>query len=92
MLEKLNLYIMIAYLIHLIFLIYTIMLIVRVIGSWFPSFMKSKIMQYITHYTDPYLNIFRKIIPPIGGVLDLSPMLGFFVLQLLETFLLRLFR
>jgi YggT family protein len=30
---------------------------------------------------DPYLNIFRGIIPPIGGTLDLSPILAFLVLN-----------
>jgi hypothetical protein len=30
---------------------------------------------------DPYLNLFRGIIPPIGGTLDLSPILAFVVLN-----------
>ena len=30
---------------------------------------------------DPYLNLFRGIIPPIGGTLDLSPILAFVVLD-----------
>lgn len=30
---------------------------------------------------DPYLNIFRGIIPPLGGSLDLSPILAFLVLN-----------
>ena len=30
---------------------------------------------------DPYLNLFRGIIPPIGGTLDLSPILAFIVLD-----------
>ena len=30
---------------------------------------------------DPYLNLFRGIIPPIGGTLDLSPVLAFIVLD-----------
>jgi YggT family protein len=34
--------------------------------------------------TDPFLNIFRGIIPPIGGALDISPILAFFGLQLLQ--------
>ena len=31
---------------------------------------------------DPYLNLFRGIIPPIGGTLDLSPILAFFALNI----------
>jgi YggT family protein len=30
---------------------------------------------------DPYLNLFRGIIPPLGGTLDLSPILAFIVLD-----------
>ena len=36
-------------------------------------------LDFITETTDPYLNFFRRFIPPIGGggfALDLSPMLG----------------
>lgn len=36
--------------------------------------------------TDPFLQVFRGIIPPLGGI-DLSPMLGFFLLNFLRGFL-----
>lgn len=64
------------------------MIIIRIFGSWFPNFQQSKFMHFIAHYTDPYLNIFRRFIPPIGGVLDLSPLIGFFVLQLAQKLIL----
>lgn len=67
-----------------IFWIYTMLLLARIIGSWFPNFSRHKIMRFVAFYTDPYLNLFRKIIPPIGGMLDLSPLIAFFALQLLE--------
>ena len=31
--------------------------------------------------TDPYLNIFRSVIPPLGGI-DLSPIVAIFLLQI----------
>jgi YggT family protein len=70
--------------IHWAFMFYTIFLMARIIGSWFPAFANHKIMHFVGFYTDPYLNLFRRFIPPIGGMLDLSPLLGFFALQLLE--------
>ena len=70
--------------IHLTFLTYTFLLFIRVVGSWFPAIAYSKFMRFVAFYTDPYLKLFRRIVPPIGGVLDLSPMLGFFGLQFLE--------
>lgn len=77
-----------AYIIETLFTAYTLLIFVRLVGSWFPRFSGHTFMRFVAHYTDPYLNIFRRIIPPIGGVLDLSPMLAFFALQLLERFIL----
>lgn len=81
-----------AYSIHLAFTTYTLLLFVRVVGSWFPSFARHSFMQFIMRITDPYLALFRRFIPPIGGVLDLSPLLGFFLLQLAEQFIFFLLR
>jgi len=75
-----------------LFLVYTILLFVRIVGSWFPSFAHSSLMRFVAFYTDPYLNLFRRFIPPIGGMLDLSPLLGFFALQMVEKLLLYLVR
>ena len=72
---------------RLIFTVYSIMIAVRVFGSWFPRLQRSAFMYFIAHYTDPYLNIFRRLIPPIGGTLDLSPLIGFFLLQLVQKLL-----
>lgn len=83
---------MIAYTIHLVFLSYTILLFIRVVGSWIPPLANHAFMRFVIHYTEPYLGLFRRIIPPIGGTLDLSPLIGFFVLQMLEQFILSLMR
>ena len=47
-------------------------------------------MRVVASCTDPYLNLFRRLIPPIGGALDLSPLLGFFGLRFAEYLLFRL--
>jgi YggT family protein len=70
--------------IHIVFLVYTGFLFVRVVGSWFPRIAQHRLMRFVRFYTDPYLNLFRRLIPPIGGALDLSPLLGFFALEILE--------
>lgn len=81
-----------AKIIHWVFLVYTILLFVRVVGSWFPKLSYHPLMRFVRFYTDPYLNFFRRIIPPIGGALDLSPMIAFFVLQFLEKIVLGFIR
>ena len=77
--------------IHLFFVVYTMLLFGRICLSWFPSLQGSKFARFLYFYTEPYLNIFRRIIPPVGGMLDLSPIFAFFALRMLESFLLRLF-
>lgn len=66
-----------------IFTCYLIMLVVRVLSSWFPDIQDHAIMRFVRFYTDPYLNFFRRFIPPLG-MIDLSPIVAFFALQLLE--------
>ena len=82
---------MIFYLLNLAFTTYTLLLLVRVFGSWFPRFAASKWMRFVSFYTDPYLNVFRRIIPPLG-MIDLSPMVAFFALQILQFIILSFFK
>ena len=59
--------------------IYTLALIIRVLLSWFPNLdWSNPILNTISSITDPYLNIFRGLIPPIGGI-DLSAILAFII-------------
>lgn len=77
--------------INILFYVYIAMLFGRILGSWVPELQQTKIMQFIAFYTDPYLNLFRKIIPPIG-FLDISPILAFLALQIAHTIVLDLLR
>ncbi|MBS0623641.1 MAG: YggT family protein [Verrucomicrobia bacterium] len=77
---------MFLYILEILFTVYTILLLIRVLGSWFPNFSQSRFMGIVAKCTDPYLNVFRKIIPPVG-MLDLSPMVAFFALQILQWIL-----
>ena len=79
--------------VHLLFLTYTVMLFLRVISSWFPrEWHYHRLVHFLAFYTDPYLNIFRRILPPLGGVMDLSPILAFFALRFLEMLVLGILR
>ncbi|XP_028807068.1 ylmG homolog protein 2, chloroplastic [Neltuma alba] len=60
--------------------IYNTLLIVRLVLTWFPNFPPA-IVSPLSTICDPYLNIFRGLIPPLGGTLDLSPILAFLVLN-----------
>ncbi len=68
-----------------LFTCYILMLMVRILSSWFPDYQDHPILRFVRFYTDPYLNFFRRFIPPLG-MLDLSPLVAFFALQLVEFF------
>ena len=40
---------------------------------------------------DPYLNLFRKLIPPLGGMVDVTPIIALLVLQFGVRLLINLF-
>lgn len=77
--------------VHYLFTFFQLLLIVRVLSSWVPEIQGQKWLQFISFYTDPYLNLFRKIIPPIGMV-DISPIIAFFALQFGENIFLMIVR
>jgi uncharacterized protein YggT (Ycf19 family) len=64
--------------------IYNTVITARILLSWFPQAQGMAVLQPVYQITDPYLNLFRGIIPPIFG-LDLSPILAFVTLDLLKT-------
>ena len=64
--------------------IYNYIITARILLSWFPQAQGVAALQPVFAITDPYLNLFRGIIPPIFG-LDLSPILAFVTLNLLTS-------
>ena len=82
---------MFLYSLNVLFTTYSFLLLVRVFGSWFQSFAHSKAMRFVAFYTDPYLNVFRKIIPPLG-MMDISPMFAFIGLQVIQWIIFSILR
>ncbi|WP_414621390.1 YggT family protein [Calothrix sp. CCY 0018] len=67
--------------------IYSYLLIGRVLLTWFPQIeWSSQPFAALSQITDPYLNLFRNIIPPLGGI-DLSPLLAFLALNVVSGLL-----
>ena len=64
--------------------IYSFLLLIRVLLTWFPSIdWNNGVLSALCSITDPYLNIFRGVIPPIGGF-DISSILAFLLLNFLQ--------
>jgi uncharacterized protein YggT (Ycf19 family) len=75
-----------------LFIVYIILIFARILISFFPRIPRSAtlrpVLDFITDTTDPYLNVFRRFLPPVGGggfALDLSPMIGIIVLYVAQA-------
>ena len=72
--------------VNLLFYFYYLLLIIRIFLTWIPNIdWYSQPYKFVSNIVDPYLNIFRGIIPPIG-MLDISPIIAFIVLNILQGF------
>ena len=64
---------------------YTALLFIRILLSWFPNInWFDPPFSILSQLTDPYLNVFRSIIPPLGGI-DFSPILALLLLQVVQS-------
>jgi YggT family protein len=65
--------------------IYLLLIFIRILLSWFQTAdWANSAMGFLSPITDPYLNIFRSFIPPLGGI-DFSPILAILALQFLSS-------
>ncbi|ACX64113.1 MULTISPECIES: YggT family protein [Bacillales] len=67
-----------------LFRIYFYMILVYVLMSWLPNVRESFVGELLGKLVEPYLAPFRRFIPPIMGMIDISPIIALFVLQLAE--------
>lgn len=75
-----------------LFLVYIILIFLNVLISWVPRMPYNRALRatldFVKETTDPYLNLFRRFLPPIGGggfALDLSPILGVIALFIVRA-------
>ena len=63
--------------------VYSMLIFVYVMLSWFPTDrgILADINTVLGKIYNPYLNLFKKFIPPIGGMVDVSPIVALLVLQ-----------
>jgi YggT family protein len=67
--------------------LYSLLVLIRCLLTWIPNLdFSSQPFRTLADVADPYLNLFRGLIPPLGGM-DLSPMVALFALQILTNIL-----
>ena len=70
--------------------IYTFVLLIRILITWIPNLDPyHPIVQLLFQVTEPVLEPARKLIPPIG-MIDISPIVVFIVLGILQDLLMQL--
>lgn len=79
--------------------VYVILIFIRIVASFVPRMPYNPYLRAVLDFaqetTDPYLNFFRRFLPPIGGggfALDLSPMIGLIVLFVAQAIVVGLIR
>jgi YggT family protein len=82
-----------------LFLVYLALIFIRILLSWLPRIPYNPYLQavvgFVRETTDPYLNVFRRFLPPIGGggfAFDLSPILGIILLLIARGIVVGLIR
>jgi YggT family protein len=78
--------------VNALFIVYIILIFANILISWLPRVPYGRglraVLDFVTETTNPYLNLFRRFLPPIGGggfALDLSPLIGVVVLLVLQA-------
>jgi YggT family protein len=68
-----------------LYYVYTILIFLYILMSWVQlpyNVWIGRVRTFLHDTVEPYLGVFRRIIPPLGG-LDLSPIVALIVLQLI---------
>jgi YggT family protein len=70
-----------------LFIVYIILIFIRVLLSWIPRMPYNRalhaVVDFVHQVTDPYLNLFRRFLPPLGSGgmgIDISPIIAMIVL------------
>lgn len=74
-----------------LFTVYFILIILRIILSWYQTFRGAlpynrplrAVTGFVEETTDPYLNLFRRFIPPLGPI-DISPIVAILLLFVVQ--------
>lgn len=82
----------IASFVSALFTVYIVLIFIRILLSWIPRMPYNRALRatvdFVNDTTNPYLNIFRRMLPPVGAggmALDLSPMIGLIILFIAQA-------
>jgi YggT family protein len=85
--------------VNVLITVYVVLIFIRILITWIPRIPYNRVLRavitFVSDVTDPYLNLFRRFIPPVRlgpGALDLSPIVAVFVLFIVGGLVVALIR
>jgi YggT family protein len=77
-----------------IFQIYEFLILIRVLLSWinvnpYRPTVDHPLVRLLYRITDPVLEPLRRVIPPIGGAIDITPVVALLLLEVLRQVIIR---
>jgi YggT family protein len=89
----------VAHYVSTLITVYVVLILIRILMSYFRSIPYYRaldvFLRFVTEVTDPWLNLFRRFIPPVRvgpAALDLTPMIAVIALYLIGILVVRLIR
>lgn len=86
----------VAHYVSTLLTIYIVLIFIRILMSWFTRIPYNRylaaVLKFVSEVTDPFLNIFRRVIPTVRigpGALDLSPIVAVLVLSIVGGIVVR---
>ncbi|UCE20355.1 MAG: YggT family protein [Gemmatimonadota bacterium] len=76
-----------AYFIVKLLNVYIIVILIRVVLSWVRPNPYNPFVQVIYKLTEPVLAPIRRIVPPFGGTIDVSPIILFIIIYVIISIL-----
>lgn len=77
--------------VNVLFQVYYWLIFIRIILSFIRHNPYQPLIRFIYEVTEPWLSIFRRFIPPVG-MIDFSPIVAFFALEILRQLVVALLR
>jgi YggT family protein len=74
---------LIQFLLNLLWIL-QVAIVIRAVLSWFDPAASNPISRFLVQLTEPLIAPIRRVLPLVGGVLDLSPLVALILLQLLQ--------
>ena len=76
---------LLGYILYGMLALYSLLIMIRIVFSWGQISYANRVMRFLVSATDPILLPLRRMIPPLGGMFDISPIVAFILIWLFQS-------